>query len=300
MKEGVIITNPTLLTPMYRHFANVLCDRVKVNNIPEEIDEKFLLYNVLLFGRILFFKHGEKFHTMKFSGKGKKNENYIQNEFLVVNPWYNEGKNMEFTDKNSCVIYSDINAYITSSDIGLHDLVYEYSNIINEIDKSVKALGKNSKVLAFLTGSDNSFISSARLMIERMWKNDDCIGIMEESLVDNIKVNPIADRMDYKFSELIKTRQYYISDFYQKIGVATNQNMKKERLTDNESELIENCASVDFNYIINNLNHSVKKANSLFDLNISFELNEQSSQLDKEPEPEPEQEPENKEGDDVE
>lgn len=279
---------------MYRHFANVLCDRVKVNNIPEEIDEKFLLYNVLLFGRILFFKHGGKFHTMKFSGKGKKNENYIQNEFLVVNPWYNEGKNMEFTDENSCVIYSDTNAYITSSDIGLHDLVYEYSNIINEIDKSVKALGKNSKVLAFLTGSDNSFISSARLMIERMWKNDDCIGIMEESLVDNIKVNPIADRMDYKFSELIKTRQYYISDFYQKIGVATNQNMKKERLTDNESELIENCASVDFNYIINNLNHSVKKANSLFDLNISFELNEQSSQLDKETEPE------NKEGDDVE
>ena len=287
---------------MYRHFANVLCDRVKVNGIPEEIDEKFLLYNVLLFGRILFFKHGGKFHTMKFSGKGKKDENYIQNEFLVVNPWYNEGKNMEFTYENSCVIYSDINAYITSSDIGLHDLVYEYSNIINEIDKSVKALGKNSKVLAFLTGSDNSFISSARLMIERMWKNDDCIGIMEESLVDNIKVNPIADRMDYKFSELIKTRQYYISDFYQKIGVATNQNMKKERLTDNESELIENCASVDFNYIINNLNHSVKKANSLFDLNISFELNEQSSQLDKETESEPEteQEPENKEGDDVE
>ena len=71
---------------MYRHFANVLCDRVKVNGIPEEIDEKFLLYNVLLFGRILFFKHGEKFHTMKFSGKGKKNENYIQNKFLVVIP----------------------------------------------------------------------------------------------------------------------------------------------------------------------------------------------------------------------
>ena len=148
---------------------------------------------------------------------------------------------------------------------------------------------KNSKVIAFLTGSDNAFIASARLMIERMWKNNDSIGIMEESLVDNIKVNPIADKMDYKFSELIKTRQYYISDFYQKIGVATNQNMKKERLTDNESELIENSASVDFNYILNNLNTSIEKANKMFNLNISFKLNEKETEKE-EPEKEEEKE----------
>ena len=273
-------------TPIFRHFTNVLCDRVKVSGLPEEIDEKFFLYHVLLFGRILFFKDSGKFHVMWFSGKGKKNEYYLQNEFLVVNPFYNNSKTMNFKEDNSCVVYSDINAYIENCDCGLYDMVSEYSSIIEEIDKSINALAKNSKVIAFLTGSDNAFIASARLMIERMWKNNDSIGIMEESLIDNIKVNPIADKMDYKFSELIKTRQYYISDFYQKIGVATNQNMKKERLTDNESELIENSASVDFNYILNNLNTSIEKTNKMFDLNISFKLNEkeeekQSSQLDK-------------------
>ena len=274
-------------TPMFRHFTNVLCDRVKVVGLPEEIDEKFFLYHVLLFGRILFFKDSGKFHVMWFSGKGKKNEYYLQNEFLVVNPFYNNSKTMNFTEENSCVVYSDVNAYIENADCGLYDMVLSYSEIIKEIDNSINALAKNSKVIAFLTGSDNTFISSARLMIDRMWKNNDSIGIMEESLIDSIKVNPIADKMDYKFSELIKTRQYFISDFYQKIGVATNQNMKKERLTDNESELIENSASVDFNHIINNLNSSIKKANNLFNLNISFKLNEkekeqenESSQLD--------------------
>ena len=68
----------------------------------------------------------------------------------------------------------------------------------------------------------------------------------------------------------------------QKIGVATNQNMKKERLTDNESELIENSASVDFNYILNNLNTSIEKANKMFDLNISFKLNEKESEKETE------------------
>ena len=274
-------------TPMFRHFTNVLCDRVKVVGLPEEIDEKFFLYHVLLFGRTLFFKDSGKFHVMWFSGKGKKNEYYLQNEFLVVNPFYNNSKTMNFTEENSCVVYSDVNAYIENADCGLYDMVLSYASIIQEIDNSINALAKNSKVIAFITGSDNTFISSARLMIERMWKNNDSIGIMEESLIDNIKVNPIADKMDYKFSELIKTRQYFISDFYQKIGVATNQNMKKERLTDNESELIENSASVDFNHIINNLNSSIKKANNLFNLSISFKLNEkekeqenESSQLD--------------------
>ena len=55
--------------------------------------------------------------------------------------------------------------------------------------------------------------------------------------------------------------------------------MKKERLTDNESELIENSASVDFNYILNNLNSSVKSVNNMFNLNISFSLNEEFSRL---------------------
>lgn len=260
-------------SPVFRHFVNVLINRVVVDNLPEEIDEKFLLYHVLLFGRILIFKKNGKFHTMWFSGKGKMNEYYIQKEFLIVNPWATETTG-DYDEKNAGILYSDINAYIENADVGLYDLVKDYSEIINSIDTSIRALSKNSKVIAFLTGSTQSFVSSARQMINTLLNSDDCIGVMEESLVDSIKVNPISEKMDYKFSELIKARQYYISDFYQKIGISANMNMKAERLTDNESQLIDSCAEVDFEHIIDNLNFSVAKINDLFDLNISFRLNE--------------------------
>ena len=260
-------------SPVFRHFVNVLINRVVVNNLPEEIDEKFLLYHVLLFGRILIFKKNGKFHTMWFSGKGKMNEYYIQKEFLIVNPWATETSG-DYDEKNAGILYSDINAYIENADVGLYDLVKDYSEIINSIDTSIRALSKNSKVIAFITGSTQSFVSSAKQMINTLLNSDDCIGVMEESLVDSIKVNPISEKMDYKFSELIKARQYYISDFYQKIGISANMNMKAERLTDNESQLIDSCAEVDFEHIIDNLNFSVAKINDLFDLNISFRLNE--------------------------
>lgn len=260
-------------SPVFRHFVNVLINRVVVDNLPEEIDEKFLLYHVLLFGRILIFKKNGKFHTMWFSGKGKMNEYYIQKEFLIVNPWATETTG-DYDEKNAGILYSDINAYIENADVGLYDLVKDYSEIINSIDTSIRALSKNSKVIAFLTGSTQSFVSSAIQMINTLLNSDDCIGVMEESLVDSIKVNPISEKMDYKFSELIKARQYYISDFYQKIGISANMNMKAERLTDNESQLIDSCAEVDFEHIIDNLNFSVAKINDLFDLNISFRLNE--------------------------
>lgn len=260
-------------SPVFRHFVNVLINRVVVDNLPEEIDEKFLLYHVLLFGRILIFKKNGKFHTMWFSGKGKMNEYYIQKEFLIVNPWATETTG-DYDEKNAGILYSDINAYIENADVGLYDLVKDYSEIINSIDTSIRALSKNSKVIAFLTGSTQSFVSSAKQMINTLLNSDDCIGVMEESLVDSIKVNPISEKMDYKFSELIKARQYYISDFYQKIGISANMNMKAERLTDNESQLIDSCAEVDFEHIIDNLNFSVAKINNLFDLNISFRLNE--------------------------
>lgn len=260
-------------SPVFRHFANVLINRVVVDNLPKEIDEKFLLYHVLLFGRILIFKKNGKFHTMWFSGKGKMNEYYIQKEFLIVNPWATETSG-DYDEKNAGILYSDINAYIENADVGLYDLVKDYSEIINSIDTSIRALSKNSKVIAFITGSTQSFVSSAKQMINTLLNSDDCIGVMEESLVDSIKVNPISEKMDYKFSELIKARQYYISDFYQKIGISANMNMKAERLTDNESQLIDSCAEVDFEHIIDNLNFSVAKINELFDLNISFRLNE--------------------------
>jgi hypothetical protein len=260
-------------SPVFRHFVNVLINRVVVDNLPEEIDKKFLLYHVLLFGRILIFKKNGKFHTMWFSGKGKMNEYYIQKEFLIVNRWATETTG-DYDEKNAGILYSDINAYIENADVGLYDLVKDYSEIINSIDTSIRALSKNSKVIAFLTGSTQSFVSSAKQMINTLLNSDDCIGVMEESLVDSIKVNPISEKMDYKFSELIKARQYYISDFYQKIGISANMNMKAERLTDNESQLIDSCAEVDFEHIIDNLNFSVAKINELFDLNISFRLNE--------------------------
>ena len=116
-------------------------------------------------------------------------------------------------------------------------------------------------------------------MVNSLLNSDNCIGVCEESLVDSIKVNPISTHMDYKFSELVKTRQYYISDFYQKLGIANNQNMKAERLTDNESQLIENVSNIDFNHILDNLNYSVKFINEKFGLNISFRLNEESDEV---------------------
>lgn len=265
-------------SPVFRHFVNLLCNRVVVNNLPEEINEKFLLYEVLLFGRVLFFKKNGKYHVMWFSGKGKRNEYYIQREFLIVNPWAKE-TNGSYDEENACILYSDINAYVDNCDVGLYDIVEDYAEIINAIDKSIRALAKNSKVIAFLTGSTKSFVSSAKETIKALLNSDDCIGVMEESLVDSIKVNPISEKMDYKFSELIKARQYYISDFYQKIGISANMNMKAERLTDNESQLIDSCAEIDFEHIIDNLNFSVAKINEMFGLNISFELNEEEEQV---------------------
>lgn len=261
-------------TPVFRHFVNLLINRVVVNNLPEEINEKFFLYHVLLFGRVLFFKSNGKYHVMWFSGKGHLTEYYIQKDFLVVNPWATE-TNGDYTEKNACIVYSDINAYIENADVGLYDFIEKYSSIINSIDASINALAKNSKVIAFLTGSTKSFVSSAKEVIRNLLNSEDCIGVMEESLVDSIKVNPISEKMDYKFSELIKARQYYISDFYQKIGISANMNMKAERLTDNESQLIDAVSDVDFEHILDNLNYSISFVNELFGLDISFSLNEE-------------------------
>lgn len=262
-----------------RHLINVACNRIKFNGLPDEIDEHFLKYQLLLYGRILFYKCDGRYHVFWFTGRGTYSEYHIQNIFRVVNPWYSGkiagGKNLDLTEDNAVIVFSDINAYVENADVGLWDIIEKYAKLINQFDRSIEILTKTTRIIGFLTGNTRSFVKSAEKAIDLAFNGEKAFVIMEESLVDSIKCNPIADKMDYKMSELIKARQYYLSDFYQKIGVGSNQNMKKERLTDNESQLIESVAGVDFTPILDNINSSLKKVNDLFDLNITVELNEQ-------------------------
>ena len=289
--------SPSQYDHVFRSLVNVVCDRIKFEGLPEEIDDAYLRYQLLLYGKVLFFAHKNSYHVFWFSGTGKHNEYHIDNEFLVTNPWMDYPNNFSktYNESQACIIYSDINAYIEDADCGLFDFVTEYAKIISAIDRSIYILSKNSRLIAILTGQTMSFVESAKIAIDRVFKGDDSFAIMEESLLDSIKVNPIGEKSDYKLSELIKTRQYYVSEFYQKLGVSCNQNMKKERLTDNESELISSVSSISFNYIINNINTSLRKVNKLFNLNISCSINNpepvESSRLDSEEQTQTTEEP---------
>ena len=289
--------SPSQYDYVFRSLVNVVCDRIKFEGLPEEIDDAYLRYQLLLYGKVLFFKHKNSYHVFWYSGTGKHNEYHIDNEFLVTNPWmdYPNSFSKTYNDLQACIIYSDINAYIEDADCGMFDFVTEYANIISAIDRSIYILAKNSRLIAFLTGQTMSFVESAKIAIDRVFKGDDSFAIMEESLLDSIKVNPIGEKTDYKLSELVKTRQYYVSEFFQKLGVSCNQNMKKERLTDDESELISSVSAISFNHIINNINTSLKKVNKTFNLNISCSINNpqepESSRLDSEKQTQSPEEP---------
>ena len=288
---------------IFRYLVNITCDRIKFDNLPEEIDDAFLRYQLLLYGKVLFFKHKDSHHVFWYSGTGIHNEYYIDKEFLVTNPWldYPQSFTQKYQNTESVIIYSDINGYIENTDCGLFDFISEYADIISAIDRSIYILAKNSRLIAFLTGQTMSFVESAKITIDRVFKGDDAFAIMEESLLDSIKVNPIGEKTEYKLSELIKTRQYYVSEFMQKIGISANQNMKKERLTDNESELISSVSSISFDYIVNNINSCLKKVNKLFNLNITCSINNpkpvECSQLDSNDSEQEDKEPEIKEPD---
>ena len=278
--------SPSQYDHVFRSLTNILCDRIKFEGLPEEIDDAYLRYQLLLYGKVLFFPHKNSYHVFHYSGTGKRNEYHISKEFLVTNPWldYPNSFSKTYNDSQACIIYSDINAYIEDADCGMFDFVTEYAKIISAIDRSIYILAKNSRLIAILTGQTMSFVESAKIAIDRVFKGDDSFAIMEESLLDSIKVNPIGEKSDYKLSELIKTRQYYVSEFYQKIGVSCNQNLKKERLTDDESELISSVSVISFNYIVNNINTSLKKVNKTFNLNISCSINNPQEPNPQEPE----------------
>ena len=79
--------SPSQYDHVFRSLVNVVCDRIKFEGLPEEIDDAYLRYQLLLYGKVLFFTHKNSYHVFWYSGTGKHNEYHIDNEFLVTNPW---------------------------------------------------------------------------------------------------------------------------------------------------------------------------------------------------------------------
>lgn len=272
------ILKPTDLNdPYFIHFTTLLIDRYSVTGLPDQpdypLDIEFFLFHTLLFGRTILFKHHNNYFFGLPDNSNHISPYYYDTKFRITNPYlpsssspptYSSTQSTQvdslvLTPKNSCLIYSNPYAKLLSAPIGLYPLITSYCKQIHAFDKAITALTKNTRVIGFFKAQDNNTVESARLVLDSLFSDDSDsnFAVLQESLVDSLTYNPISTQSRDKFTELIKARQYYISELYSILGVTANQNMKSERLTDDETQTLSTLSTITISPSLTLLNQSL-------------------------------------------
>lgn len=269
------------LASLNRHWRRMLYSKIEnifeYENLPEEINERAFKLGLFLFGKLVFYKIGEKYVVQNFSYTDKLDWYYVPKNGRVVNPWLPTGhQNWEFEINKECVIWNstpDIYNFRQHSVVA--DLVFKTATQLSENDMSYYAIQRNHRLIAIITAQDDKQRMEADRILEHMY-NADPEMVMKEDLVNRIQVNPIAlNGTRSPLTELIEFHQFILANFYHAFGINSNYNLKREQLNSNEITVNEDVMRLNIEDMLQSRQKGIDKINEIFGLDIRVSLNQE-------------------------
>ena len=255
--------------------------------LPDNVDVNFLNTQLLLNGKICFFKEGDKVYALNGNLGGEPNTYYKPTQFIIANPVLGskmltvrqkDGNDSKLDGLDGVVV--NLTPVDEQSDTGLvgglYGLIYQTAGLLADNISSLNVAQINGRVNFFTTADDEEMARTAELVLKQMYQGKP-YKVLSQDLVDKINVNPVAASggANQAIMNLIEAHQYILAQFFSEIGIVANFNMKRERL--NTAEVEMNTGSLDINIqsMIGQLKKDIDKVNSLLGTSISVELNEE-------------------------
>lgn len=196
-----------------------------------------------------------------FSGQDPYNQ---PTKAIVNNPSLKY--NGTFTINENCVI-------IKNDDMqqGLIHIYNKYGTLLIENQITMLMTDYNYRMPFTISSKDDSTTQSAREYLQKVI--DGSLGVIGEAkLFDALKVTPTNNKGVNSFADLYGYQQFIEAQLNNTIGLATNNNMKRERLTTNEIEVNKNASYPLIDNMLRNRKQAVEKINKMFDLDIDVEF----------------------------
>lgn len=196
-----------------------------------------------------------------FSGQDPYNQ---PTKAIVNNPSLNY--NGTFTINDDCVI-------IKNDDMkqGLIHIYNKYGTLLIENQITMLMTDYNYRIPFTISSKDDTTTQSAKEYLQKII--DGSLGVIGEAkLFDALKVTPTNNKGVNSFADLYGYQQFIEAQLNNTIGLATNNNMKRERLTTNEIEVNKNASYPLIDNMLRNRKQAVEKINKMFDLDIDVEF----------------------------
>ena len=232
-------------------------------NLPDTLPAVEIEKQLQTNGYSIIAKVNENIYAFQggFSGQDPYNQ---PTKAIVNNPSLNY--NGTFTINDDCVI-------IKNDDMqqGLIHIYNKYGTLLIENQITMLMTDYNYRMPFTISSKDDSTTQSAREYLQKVIYGS--LGVIGEAkLFDALKVTPTNNKGVNSFADLYGYQQFIEAQLNNTIGLATNNNMKRERLTTNEIEVNKNASYPLIDNMLRNWKQAVEKINKMFDLDIDVEF----------------------------
>ena len=239
-------------------------------NLPDSIDEEFLNTSLFIDGMVTFFEKDGKLYALNCGLGGKINEYYEPTELILANPVLGSAT---FTRDKDCVVMFNTKAdkEAITGIRGLYPLIHQTATLLADNIVSINCAQINTRVQALVVADSTAQKNSAELVMKELYSGKP-FKVLEDTMIDKIKVNPITANPAANITELVELHQYIIANFYNNIGIKTNYQMKKERLITDEINSLNDFLAVSLDSMLSARTAAVDKINKMFGTNIKVKL----------------------------
>ena len=232
------------------------------SNLPETIPQVELEKMLQINGYAVIAEYQGKLYAFQagFSGQDPYNQ---PTKALVNNPALKN--NTTYTIGEDCIV-------IKNDDMkqGLNGIYEYYGQRLIENQITMLMTDYNLRMPFTISSSDDQTTQSAKMYLKKII--DGSLGVIgEQKLFKALSVTPTNSKQTATFSDLYGYQQFIIAQLNNTIGLATNNNMKRERLTTNEIEVNKNASYPLVDNMLKNRQQAVDAINEMFDADISVE-----------------------------
>ena len=255
-----------LVNSYIRYMLNRTQDMFEYKGLPESIPKKNLELYLQTKGFVVIpSKNIDKPIAMYGGLGGVPNEYYMPTIAIVNNPYlkYNESLTI---GEDCIVIYND------STITGLMPMFEKYALLLAECDLSINMINRTNRIDNVIECGDSNTEAAALKFIEDI-ENGELSHIVSKKFIDEslLKIHSLSKTTD-NLLKLIELRNYIESSWYIDLGLNSNYNMKRESLTDSETEVDTYTLTPLIKNMLEERQNGIKRINEKWNLNISVDL----------------------------
>ena len=226
----------------------------RYEGLPETIPQRELERQLQTKGYAFITKAKGKLYSFTGGLGGEPDPYGNPTQIVITNPALDFYETLDL-EKDGVLIRND------SMQNGIRHLLQKYVYMMNESEISMVVNSFNARFPTLLSAGDDRTRESAELYLKKVIDGD--LGVIAENrLFEGINAQS-AGGAGSMFTQLIEYQQYLKATLYNELGLEMNNNMKRERLTEDEV----NITDIIYPFVDNmrmNREKGIEEVNSMF------------------------------------